>query len=137
MREQSRERLHVSFRERFIALTEKFLVGVSHDASLLAAQLLRTSGLHPNNQTAQPCGAREPDIRPDLRFIYHAPMAFFAFLIVRGLGWIFRWGRPHCANELEILILRHQLKVLRRRLLLCQPTGRNLGAPRAASPQAP
>ena len=59
-----------------------------------------------------------PDIQPDLRFIYHAPMAFFAFLIVRELGWIFRWGRPHCANELEILVLRHQLKVLRR----SQPT---------------
>jgi len=65
-------------------------------------------------------------IRPDL---VHLPcaMAFFAFLIVRGLGWIFRWGRPHCANELEILVLRHQLKVLRR----SQPRPRLTGIDRA------
>jgi hypothetical protein len=54
-------------------------------------------------------------------------MAFFAFLIVRELGWIFRWGRPHYANELEILVLRHQLKVLRR----SQPRPRLTGIDRA------
>jgi transposase InsO family protein len=72
-------------------------------------------------------GRGNPDIRPDLRLIYHAPMAFFAFLIVRELGWIFRWGRPHYANELEILVLRHQLKVLRR----SQPRPRLTGIDRA------
>jgi hypothetical protein len=72
-------------------------------------------------------GAGNPDVQPDLRFIYHAPMAFFAFLIVRRLGWIFRWSRPACANELEILVLRHQLKVLRR----SQPRPRSTGIDRA------
>jgi len=55
--------------------------------------LLRSAG-----QRAEPekgVGHGNPDIRPDLGLIYHAPMAFFAFLIIRRLGWIFRWGRPH------------------------------------------
>src|SRR2546425_12935399 len=41
-------------------------------------------------------------------------MAFLVYLIVRVLGGMLRWDRSDRANDLEILVLRHQLRILRR-----------------------
>lgn len=41
-------------------------------------------------------------------------MAFVVYLIARAFGWLLHLDRSDHANELEILVLRHQLKVLRR-----------------------
>src|SRR3990172_1657010 len=42
-------------------------------------------------------------------------MAFLIYLIAHGFGRMFRWNRSDCAKDLEILVLRHQLKILGRR----------------------
>ena len=54
-------------------------------------------------------------------------MAFLVYLITRALGWLLRLDRSARANELEILVLRHQLKVLRR----TEPRPRLTGSDRA------
>jgi hypothetical protein len=41
-------------------------------------------------------------------------MAFVVYLLTRACGWLLRLDRSDHASELEILVLRHQLKVLRR-----------------------
>src|SRR6266511_1040209 len=41
-------------------------------------------------------------------------MAFVVYLITRASGWLRRLDRSNYTSELEILVLRHQLKVLRR-----------------------
>src|SRR6266511_2562480 len=41
-------------------------------------------------------------------------MAFVVYLITRASGWLLRLDRSNYTSELEILVLRHQLKVLRR-----------------------
>src|SRR6266545_655766 len=41
-------------------------------------------------------------------------MASVVYLIAHAFGWLQRLDRSDNANELEILVLRHQLKVLRR-----------------------
>ncbi len=41
-------------------------------------------------------------------------MAFVAYLFTRALGWPLRLDGSDHANELEILVLRHQLRALRR-----------------------
>src|SRR6266542_1735125 len=41
-------------------------------------------------------------------------MAFVVYLITRAFGWLLRLDRSNYTSELEILVLRHQLKVLRR-----------------------
>jgi hypothetical protein len=42
-------------------------------------------------------------------------MAFLVYLVARALGQMLHWNRSDRAKDLEILVLRHQLKVLRRK----------------------
>jgi hypothetical protein len=63
-----------------------------------------------------PEGIQNLDSHPDQRFPYHPAMLFLLSLIVRALARLpVGERRNDGAQDLEILVLRHQLRVLRRK----------------------
>jgi putative transposase len=61
------------------------------------------------------CGAQKPGSRPEQGTPYYAPMLFLFWLIVRALTCLLvLQGASDGAKDLEILVLRQQLRVLRR-----------------------
>src|SRR5207245_5956362 len=63
-----------------------------------------------------PVGVRNPDSCRDQAFLYDPAMLFLLSLIVRSLARLLASRRADGgAQELEILVLRHQLRVLRRK----------------------
>jgi len=61
-------------------------------------------------------GVRNFDSRLEKRFLYYAAMLFLLSLMIRAFaGLLAGRRRDGGAKDLEILVLRHQLRVLRRK----------------------
>jgi len=82
-------------------------------------------------------GVRDADSRQYQRFLYDPAMLFLLSLVVRALARLLAGRRSDDGSrELEILVLRHQLRVLRRkagrpalRPVVPDPEGWNVVAP--------
>ncbi len=64
----------------------------------------------------RPVGVRNSYSRPNLGFLYHLAMLMLLSLMVRALARVLASGRTGSGSkDLEILVLRHQVRVLRRK----------------------